>query len=216
VFTLNTLLNKTEGTVEPKVTACLKRITQNSAEMTEMIRRLQAVVRPAEARKLTHFANLVRQLDREIGENLRAKGIQFITTVESNVPEVPVLPESLLVALSNLVSNAETALQESSSERKLIKVIVRPHNLDAVILEVQDNGKGVSSDIVSNINSPGFALTTRPGRGLGLGLEIVRRIAYLHGGKFRIENGHESPGAKAIIVLPMRSTNGSDERDSLD
>ncbi len=210
VFTLNDLLNNALTTTESGVAKCLKRITENSAEMKQIISRLQEIVRPAEASRLTSLTEVINQLDKDNGEHLRAKEIELLATIEPGIPDIPALPGLLQVAINNLVSNAETSLHESDSQHKIIEVRVRPREthsalFDAVIIEVRDNGPGIAPKVVDRINSPGVALTTRPGRGLGLGLAIVRRIAYLHGGKFRIENRRDAPGATAVLLLPVRN-----------
>ena len=63
-----------------------------------------------------------------------------------------------------------------------------------VILSVDDNGEGMSSEQLARLFTGGAS-------GAGLGLRLVRDIAQLHGGAFIIE-GREGLGASARVMFP--------------
>ena len=71
---------------------------------------------------------------------------------------------------------------------------------DEAIVEVSDNGRGISEADLLRIFSPFF--TTRPG-GTGLGLPAVRRIARAHGGGVGVKS---SPaGSTFTLHLPIKT-----------
>jgi signal transduction histidine kinase len=79
-------------------------------------------------------------------------------------------------ALLNLVENALAATPTSG------RVVLRAtRNLDegALLLEVEDTGKGMSAETLEKAFTPFF--TTKE-KGSGLGLPLVRKLARDHGG----------------------------------
>ncbi len=71
-----------------------------------------------------------------------------------------------------------------------------------VVIEVTDNGRGISDEDVSKIFSPFFS--TNP-KGTGLGLPAVRRIARAHGGRVEVAST-PGRGSTFTIWLPREFT----------
>jgi len=71
---------------------------------------------------------------------------------------------------------------------------------DEAIVEVSDNGRGISEADLLRIFNPFF--TTRPG-GTGLGLPAVRRIARAHGGGVAVKSSLGT-GSTFTLHLPLR------------
>jgi PAS domain S-box-containing protein len=72
---------------------------------------------------------------------------------------------------------------------------------DEAIVEVSDNGRGISEADLLRIFSPFF--TTRPG-GTGLGLPAVRRIARAHGGGVAVKSSLGT-GSTFTLHLPIKT-----------
>ena len=69
-----------------------------------------------------------------------------------------------------------------------------------VIVQVADNGKGMSRQIAQRIFQPGY--TTKK-RGWGLGLSLSRRIIEdYHGGRIYVKESHVGSGTTFWIELP--------------
>ena len=104
-------------------------------------------------------------------------------------------------AVLNLMINAIEAVEEDG------KVTLRIARVDPdeeemsenVLIEVSDNGRGISEQDLRNIFSPFF--TTSKG-GTGLGLPAVRRIARVHGGSVDVKSV-VGEGSTFAIRLPI-------------
>jgi signal transduction histidine kinase len=78
----------------------------------------------------------------------------------------------------------------------------------AAVLEVDDTGPGIPSEVRDRIWDP-FFTTKPPGKGTGLGLSISQSIVARHGGTIRAEN-LEPRGARFTVELPLGSREGGD------
>ncbi|HTR50560.1 MAG TPA: ATP-binding protein [Kofleriaceae bacterium] len=112
------------------------------------------------------------------------------------LPRVPVYVDELNQVWTNLISNAQQAL-----EGKGTIAIETALEGDHVVVRVIDDGPGVPPDVLPRIFEPFF--TTKPkGEGTGLGLGIARQIVAKHGGEMRCES---HPGRTCFEVrLPIR------------
>lgn len=117
-----------------------------------------------------------------------------------NLPPALLDAEQIRRALVNLIDNAAEAFENSAEADKRIWLKTRSDAERAsLLIEIADNGRGISSADLSRIFQPYFSTK---GRGTGLGLAIVQRIVAEHGG--RIQAAANRPrGAKFIIELPV-------------
>tara|TARA_Y100000814_G_scaffold57992_2_gene36009 strand:+ start:433 stop:2031 length:1599 start_codon:yes stop_codon:yes gene_type:complete len=109
-------------------------------------------------------------------------------------------PRYLHRALTNLVSNAA---RHASSQVRISTRVVNGR----CRLIVEDDGPGIPEDYRERIFTPFLRLDdsrTRSSGGYGLGLSIVRRIAYWHRGYARVERSRDLGGAAFIIDWPVR------------
>lgn len=120
-----------------------------------------------------------------------ARSIPPNVTVELDVSEkakrIHGAQPELEQMLANLVLNAIDAMPDGGA----VRIRVQPTSSDAVFVEVADEGTG----------APGP--TTKPGRRMGLGLGIVRRVVERHAGTLRMVP-REPRGTAATIFLPTR------------
>jgi len=103
----------------------------------------------------------------------------------------------------NLLLNAAYAMSEPGRPDEPPRITLRTRlEPGFVMLEVEDNGPGLSEDIIKRVFEP-FFTTKPPGLGTGLGLSVSYFIiTQNHGGEFGVESdpGH---GARFIIKLPV-------------
>jgi len=108
--------------------------------------------------------------------------------------------ERLHQVVVNMVSNA----LRYSSEQSLVKVQVY-QNRDIGIIEVQDNGSGISKDLQAHIFEPfyrGPQEQVSSKSGLGLGLAICKDIVERHDGRIWCRS-RLGKGSTFIVELPM-------------
>ena len=96
----------------------------------------------------------------------------------------------------NLIKNALEVLTEGGQ----ITVHTSRKGTDALI-EVTDNGKGISNEDLPLIFEPFF---TRKGAGTGLGLSITRQIIEEHHGTISVSS-KSSHGTRFTINMPLVS-----------
>lgn len=104
--------------------------------------------------------------------------------------------------LMNLCMNAVQAMTTGGQ----LTVRTLALGLDRVLLEVEDDGPGISPDHLNRIWDPFF--TTKPvGQGTGLGLSITQRIVSSHGGRISVVS-ETGKGACFTVTLPTQGSGG--------
>ncbi len=102
--------------------------------------------------------------------------------------------------LANLMRNAIEAAAASEFGAGSVQATVS-RSTGAVRIEVEDNGPGVTPDIVERLFEP-FETTKR--RGVGLGLSLSREIVKAHGGRLWLD-WTNATGSKFVLELPDKS-----------
>jgi signal transduction histidine kinase len=144
---------------------------------TNTLRYGRAEERPP-ARKRLHVAPLIGDAgDAAIEARVTPIEIAFDNLVGPEL-EVDADPEQMYRIVLNLIRNSVEALVERGAQGR-IKVTAMRHG-QRVLIEVADNGPGISPGVQANLFKP-FATTARSG-GSGLGLAIARDLARAHGG----------------------------------
>ncbi len=98
----------------------------------------------------------------------------------------------------NLVFNALQAT--SPGGRVEIRLI---EQVDWVILEIEDDGCGMTSETMENLFEP-FYSTKPPGQGTGLGMPITHRIIADHDGTIEPVSAGEGQGTLMRVRMPVR------------
>lgn len=164
--------------------------------VTEIIEDLRGFSRLDDAEFIQTDLNL--QVDRALNL-LKSKfkhQVEFIKEY-GEVPRIFGLPGPISQVMINIINNAAQAVQPEG------KVWIKTkRDSDNVIVEVRDNGKGISSAHLGRIFEPGFT-TKDEDDGTGLGLTISSEIVKRHHGKFEVES-EEGQGSTFRIFFPIR------------
>lgn len=114
--------------------------------------------------------------------------------------EVPVFefdPDQMRRVFVNLMDNVTTVVDGGGGQPQ-VRVVARQEG-DRVVVELSDNGPGMTAETQRRIFDPYF--TTRK-EGTGLGLAMVKSIVLLHGGSIRVSS-EPGRGATFRIELPL-------------
>ncbi len=121
--------------------------------------------------------------------------------IELDMPSQPVIvslvPSLFEWVIENLCKNAVDAMEGSGNI-----FITVSEDVNFVVVEVRDTGKGIAKSNFENVFKPGF--TTKQ-RGWGLGLSLVRRIVeQYHKGKIFVKSSELGVGTTFRIELARK------------
>ncbi|HEU5134401.1 MAG TPA: PAS domain S-box protein [Steroidobacteraceae bacterium] len=126
--------------------------------------------------------------------------VNVTTSLASDLPEILGAEHELRDALTNLLLNAVDAMPEGGNIELRTRFVARD---DQVVVEVQDNGTGMSETTRSRCLEPFF--TTRGDRGAGLGLPMVFGMVQRHGGDLEIDS-ELGRGTTVRLIFPRAPT----------
>jgi len=109
-------------------------------------------------------------------------------------------PDQLRLLCSNLIHNAIQHSKASTEVRAVITI-----QGDDVQLRVEDDGEGISEDVLPRVFDRfyrGDPSRSRLTGGTGLGLAISKAIVLRYHGAIRLES-HPGRGTSAIVTLPL-------------
>lgn len=128
---------------------------------------------------------------------LVANHIALDFNLRQEMPSILIDKLQIQEVIINIIYNSIEALGARANSRILI---TSRFNNDAIIISVQDNGPGVSQDLIDNKSRTTFYLNDeRP----GFGLSICKSIIDAHGGQCWFSNS-PSGGAMYNFSLPVK------------
>ncbi|MGI4734704.1 MAG: ATP-binding protein [Janthinobacterium lividum] len=148
------------------------------------------------------LAEVVAEAAETVGPLARDKGIGLHLDVPTALPPLLADRDRLMQLLINLLSNAVKACPAGQGGR--ISVLAWPA-ADALLLCVEDNGKGIALAEQHQIFDKFFQArnqTMRKPEGSGLGLAITKKIVELHQGRIWVESAPDQ-GARFFVELPL-------------
>ena len=122
----------------------------------------------------------------------------FTVQLEENIPKVRGNTQKIEQVFLNLLQNACQSLQDRSKGVSISTYYERGQH--RVIIEVKDEGEGMSEAILSKVKEP-FFTTKRESGGTGLGLSISSRIVEEHDGTLSFWS-QPGKGTVATVSFP--------------
>lgn len=173
--------------------ASIDRFTETIHQLSAITRWQQSQAPPAEA---VDLATLLDGIRLDLAPQFTEAGAQLTVAVEQ-CPRIHFAPRYLRSILYNLLSNG---IKYGHPDRPPV-VQVRCHRSDAlVMLEVQDNGLGLSSEQQAQLFGPFQRLHTHV-EGTGIGLYSVKRIVENAGGTIVVQS-QSGLGSTFTVALP--------------
>ena len=177
-------------------------------EMLDELKRVNGILqrllesgRPAPLRLArTSLALLLSEIVELMRPALARKKVEVEARVEGDLPEIQVDAAKIRQVLVNLIQNAGEAMGEESGH-----ITVRASALpsgDGIVLAVEDDGPGISSDDLGHLFEPFF---TTKFTGTGLGLTISKSLIEQHGGHIEVDS-EAGRGTTFFVFLPSRGS----------
>ncbi|WP_294195837.1 histidine kinase famiy protein [uncultured Sphingomonas sp.] len=141
----------------------------------------------------------------ELIESSVNKQVDIHLSLRRGLRHVVIDPDQLEMALLNIVNNARDAMPEGG----LVTISTLPRHLngdaaahdlpsgDYVVLQVEDNGQGMSPEVLERAVEP-FFTTKGTGKGTGLGLAMASGFVRQSGGRLEIES---TPGTGTLVRM---------------
>lgn len=173
------VLNESFQSIEAELTG-LRHLAEEFSEFARL---------PKAAPVPEHLNVIIETTTRLFG----AERLQINLALAHDLPVRPLDREQIKRLLNNLLKNA---IEATSPRRCEVKISTRPQN-ERVVLEIADNGPGLSTAARENLFKMNF---TSKREGSGLGLMMVKRIVEEHGGAIEVES-EPGKGTRFRIVL---------------
>jgi signal transduction histidine kinase len=169
----------------------IENMLQDSDRLKLLVARLLDLAKAENPTPSKETANLAELLNKIKGK-FSSQGLAVEVKSQADY-ELRIAPELLETVLSNLATNS---LQNEATR---VDVDVRQQD-DEVILEIRDNGRGISPGNRDKIFIP-FFTTNREKGGTGLGLRIVQSMIEAHSGKIIL--GETQEGTLFTLHFPL-------------
>jgi len=177
-----------------RVQAAAERCGRIVRTFLAMARQRETQKRPVAVQELVNSALAL------LAYGMRSSGVAIALDIAPDLPLVMCDADQMQQVLSNLLINARQALETRPQPRQ-VRIVARA-DVDAMRIEVADNGLGIDESIRSRVFDPFF--TTKPlGAGTGIGLGVSRGIVEAHGGTLTLVPADDG-GARFVLLLPLR------------
>lgn len=147
-------------------------------------------------RELVSPAALLTEVREAVRAAADAAGVELAVVVPAELPLVSVDQPRMVVALTNLATNAVRHAPAQSTV--WLRAVAEP---DGIRFEVEDAGPGVPLGDRDRIFDPFVRGAAEESAGVGLGLYIAREVAFAHGGRLGVTDA-DSGGARFWIEVP--------------
>lgn len=192
------LLRETER--ELRVLKRAEKIAQAADRCAKVVSTFLAMARQKPPqRTLVNLNEVVEDALSLLEYGLRSRGINLSVVLQPTLPLLHADSDQLHQVVTNLVINAQHALQDV--ERRELIICTRTIAEGAVQLSVTDSGPGVPVDIRHRIFEP-FFTTKSMGVGTGLGLSVCNGIIEAHGGSLTLSDMDTGGACFTLTLFP--------------
>lgn len=150
--------------------------------------------------ELADITDVVNDVYRRNLVSANKKNIEMLLDFSSGIPETMMDVQKIDEVLDNLISNALKFSHEKGTVR------IRTHKQDSnILIEISDNGLGLSEEDIKEAFQRGAKLSAKPTQGepsSGLGLWIVKKLIEAHKGRVWVKSTL-GKGSTFSISLPI-------------
>lgn len=186
--------------LDPELERAVSAIRENARRCGEIVNELAAFADPPAPRPAAIEVTALLASIRDAGIASGGFGAaECCVEISDDLPAVMADEEQLRTILHELLTNAIEAT--AGRARRLTIKAVRDRTDEQVVISVADNGRGMAPDVRERAFDPFFSRRAA-GRGRGLGLSRVRRLAALNGGQVRLRSEADR-GTLVEVMLPI-------------
>jgi PAS domain S-box-containing protein len=214
---LSGLPGNTEGSTQQIVLQEMKTAVHRA---DAVIKTLMETISPSDtAMEERDPPRLLEQVLAGLETELQSREIQVRTELAPDLPPLRVDAAKIEQVFLGLVTNSIDAMPEGGELTiRMGRKILSPEDIGreagsrsaekylaghpAVIVEIEDTGRGLPPDVRPKIFDP-FFTTKETGHGTGLGLTVCRKFIELHRGILLVSNRGDRSGVRATILLPI-------------
>ena len=202
---LTTIINWAERIAEEPFSEHTRRgaplMLREAQRAARIVRNLLTLSRKTPStRSLADINQIVRDTLALRAHDQRAMHISVTAALTPVLPSVLVDDHQIQQVLLNLVINAEQAMTAAHGRGALAVRSAYDERRRRVVVEVVDDGPGISDEVKDRIFHP-FFTTKATGQGTGLGLTVAHAILREHGGAIVVTS--HPPGATFRVELPV-------------
>ena len=187
----------------------IKIIIEDARRASKIVKNLLSVTQQKSPQTFTSLNEIITDLLKVRTRKIEEKGIKLVLKLDQKIRPIVADATQIQQMLMNFINNAIDAIKESGIGDQII--IRTKSNQKWIVMEVEDNGPGISNKNQSMIFDP-FFTTKQPGKGTGLGLSIAYSIIERHGGTISLETPLDH-GTKFIIRFPQSSINHQPQKN---
>lgn len=190
--------------LKKEIPLAIKQSMVGLERIAKIVKAMKEFSHPGSAEKTLYDINRAIETTVDVSRNEWRYTAELIKDFDSALPQVPILIGEFNQVILNLIVNAAHAISDvSTGENSMgeIRIATRSEK-NWVVVEVSDNGSGISEENRKRIFDP-FFTTKEVGKGTGQGLAIAWSVIVdKHGGTFGVES-EKGKGTSFIIRLPI-------------
>jgi len=190
------------GTTDEKTTERQNIIFQETQRLSKLVDKLLDIsVTKGGFVGFCPIAGITRQAAELLHPILAKNNNHLDIRIENDCPPVAANPDSVLQVLLNLANNANRHVKNGN-----ISITVKQEGSMA-LFRTEDNGTGISEELLGSIFDRGVS----GDGGTGLGLPISKELIESYGGSIGIESGKEIRGTVVWFTLPLFKVESHEE-----
>jgi len=157
-------------------------ISRNSQRINQLITELLNSSKPTQIEVIKCNVNTLLDDTLQLAiDRIHLKKIKLVKQYGEKIPQVMLDAEKIKTALLNLIINAVEAMEEDKGV-----LTIRTHEAaNRCVIEIEDNGSGISKENLENLFVPFFS---KKSKGMGLGLTAAQNIIISHKGTIDVES----------------------------
>jgi signal transduction histidine kinase len=188
--------------LKKEIQQLLSGIEDGSKRTAEIVKGLRVFSRMDRSELISADINECLNSTLVVMKNMTKAEVTLNVELGENIPKTFCYPGKLSQVFMNLVTNAVQATRLPDRQPIDRVINVRSYFKDnKICVEIQDNGKGIPTEIQDKIFEP-FFTTKDVGEGTGLGLGIVSGIIGEHNGQLSFTTS-ATDGTTFLITLPI-------------